>query len=218
MHGGRSERRGARALLRPRVFVSVGALAVLGGLLALGVHNGTCEQKLSSWVSLTTTGITDGALYAMIALGYTMVYGVLQLLNFAHSEVFMIGTFAGLYTVSKVFGITNANDPLGVGGVELVVVVAVAIVFAAVASGVTAIVMERVAYRPLRRAGASRLGYLITAIGVSLFLSNLFLLLDGGKHLGLPFTWPNIAGPSPVVFHSWRAMRPISGSPVIDGR
>jgi branched-chain amino acid transport system permease protein len=127
-----------------------------------------------------------------------MVYGVLQLINFAHSEVFMVGAFAGLYAMSKLFGINADSHPNGVGGVYLIVVLAAAIVIAAVASGATAVAMERVAYRPLRRHGASRLSYLITAIGVSLFLSNLFLLLDGKPHLGLPFNWPDIAGAGPV--------------------
>src|SRR5438093_7179770 len=136
----------------------------------------------------------------MIALGYTMVYGVLQLLNFAHSEIFMVGSFAGLYTFRSLFGITNTNHPNGVGGVYLVVVLAVGILLAALASGGTAVLMERVAYRPLRRHGASRLAYLITAIGVSLFLSNRFKLLDGRTNLGLPFKWPNIGGPAPVDF------------------
>jgi branched-chain amino acid transport system permease protein len=173
-------------------------LLVVG--LTVGIRSSVCATKLSAWVSFTVTGFRLGAIYAMIALGYTMVYGVLQLLNFAHSEVFMVGSFAGLYTFSKLFGITNANHPNGVGGIYLVVVVAVGLLFAAVASGITAITMERLAYRPLRRHGASRLAYLITAIGVSLFLSNLFLLLDGGKHLGLPFKWPAIGGASPVEF------------------
>src|SRR5690242_6896469 len=80
-------------------------LVVCGGALAIGIASGVCEQNLSTWVRLATTGITLGALYAMIALGYTMVYGVLQLLNFAHSELFMVGTFAGLYSITKLFAV-----------------------------------------------------------------------------------------------------------------
>src|SRR6266545_4038423 len=112
----------------------------------------------------------------------------------------MVGSFAGLYTLKSLFGITGQSHPLGVGGFELVAVLVVGLLLAALASGATAVAMERVAYRPLRRGGASRLGYLITAIGVSLFLSNLFLLLDGQKHLGLPFNWPAIAGRAPVTY------------------
>ena len=178
----------------------LGFLAVLAGLITLGVNSGRCPDHLSTWVRFAVTGLTLGSLYAMIALGYTMVYGVLQLLNFAHSEVFMVGTFAGLYSITKLFGLSEANHPAGLGGVYLIAVLGVAIVLAALASGATAVIMERLAYRPLRKRGASRLSYLITAIGVSLFLSNLFLLLDGKPHLGLPFNWPNIAGPAPVFY------------------
>ncbi len=188
-----------RAGLPPGV-VPIGLLVVFGGLLAAGVKSGVCDQHLSTWVRLSTTGLTLGAIYAMIALGYTMVYGVLQLLNFAHSEVFMIGSFAGLFALTKAFRVSDAKYPGGLGGIHLVYVLLGAIILAALASGITAVSMERVAYRPLRRAGASRLGYLITAIGISLTLSNLFLLLDGQKHLGIPVAWPAIAGRAPVVF------------------
>src|SRR6266540_1557060 len=184
-----------------RSFVGWGIFLALVGIgLWWGIASGHCEQHLSGWVRLSSTGLTLGAIYAMIALGYTMVYGVLQLLNFAHSEVFMVGTFAGLYTITKLFGVTGSKYPNGVGGVFLVAVLLGAILLAGLASGVTAVVMERLAYRPLRRGGASRLGYLITAIGVSLFLSNLFLLLDGQTHLGLPFKWPAIAGRAPLAY------------------
>src|SRR5436190_9047669 len=105
--------------------------------------------------NLAISGLANGLVYAMIALGYTLVYGVLQLINFAHSEVFMIGGFAGLYTFSSLFGITNHNHPHGIGGPYLVFVLAVGMLFAALASGLTAVAIERVAYRPLRRRGVS---------------------------------------------------------------
>ena len=180
----------------------VGGAAVVGAglLLALGIGTGLCQDKFATYIQLLTTGLTLGAIYAMIALGYTMVYGVLQLLNFAHSEVFMIGSFAGLYTITSLFGVTNETHPGGLGGAYLVIVLAVGLLLAGLASAGVAVAMERIAYRPLRRQGASRLGYLITAIGVSLFLSNLFLLLDGEHHLGLPFDWPNIAGRAPIFY------------------
>jgi branched-chain amino acid transport system permease protein len=180
----------------------------LGGLLSWGIKSGVCEQHLSTWVSLTVTGLRLGSIYAMIALGYTMVYGVLQLLNFAHSEIFMVGSFAGLYAISSLFGLDQTSHPNGVGGPELVLVLTGAILIGALASGGTAVLMERVAYRPLRRKGATRLSYLITAIGVSLFLSNLFQLLDGQKHLGLPFGWPRIAGAAPVGYPPVMGERP----------
>ena len=172
-------------------------LAGLAALLSIGINNNTCPSSGAIWLRYTIFGLRSGAIYAMIALGYTMVYGVLQLLNFAHSEVFMIGTFAGLYTIKGLFRV-GPNDHLGIG--FLIVVIAGAIVLGALASGITAVVMERVAYRPLRKRGVSRLAYLITAIGVSLTLSNLFLLLDGKKHLGLPVAWPAIGGPAGVTY------------------
>jgi branched-chain amino acid transport system permease protein len=194
-----------QGLLTRGVLTAGGGVVALAALLAVGIATGVCAQNLSTWVGLTITGLTLGFMYALIALGYTMVYGVLQLLNFAHSEVFMVGSFAGLYTLSKIFNLSSSGP--GKTGAAVFLVLAVGLVFAALGSGITAVAMERVAYRPLRRGGASRLGYLITAIGVSLFLSNLFLLLDGQKHLGLPWTWPNIAGRAPVGYPIWMARK-----------
>lgn len=128
-------------------------------------------------------GLTLGAIYALIALGYTLVYGVLRLINFAHSEIFMIGVFASLFAVHAL-GI-DVGDPAKTGFVlaaSLIVVMAVAML----ASGVTAVVMERVAYRPLRRRGAPRLAALITAVGISLFLQELFAIRYGREVLGFP--------------------------------
>jgi branched-chain amino acid transport system permease protein len=173
---------------------------IVGGGFVLGVATGVCDQHLSTYFRLAETGLVLGAFYAMIALGYTMVYGVLQLLNFAHSEVFMVGSFAGYYALTKLFSVTAAKHPEGLGGPYLWLVLVCGLVLAGLASGVTAVAMERIAYRPLRRGGASRLGYLITAIGVSLVLSNLFLLLDGHQHLKIPVNWPHIAGREPLSF------------------
>src|SRR5437763_9315271 len=129
--GPRTERR-----IAPSSLFGWGAFViVLGALVGLGLKTGACPSEAATWIQLAVTGLTLGSLYAMIALGYTMVYGVLQLLNFAHSEVFMVGTFAGLYTVTGLFGITDKNHPGGLGGIELIVVLLVAIALAAVASG-----------------------------------------------------------------------------------
>ncbi len=150
-----------------------------------------CPADPTTWIGLVITGLVLGSLYAMIALGYTMVYGVLQLLNFAHSEVFMVGSFGGLYALQWL-GVTGPRS-----GLSLAVTLVIAFIPAMLFAAITAVAMERIAYRPLRLRGASRLAYLIAAIGVSLFLSNLFLLLDGERHLGLPFDWPAIAGRAP---------------------
>ncbi|HEX4979626.1 MAG TPA: branched-chain amino acid ABC transporter permease [Acidimicrobiales bacterium] len=116
----------------------------------------------------TVDGLTVGAIYALVALGYTMVYGVLRLINFAHSEVFMIGTVGALL----------AADALGVdaprAGMSLVLTILACTLAAMLAGGTAAVVLERVAYRPLRRRGASRLAALISAIGASFFLQELF--------------------------------------------
>jgi len=131
----------------------------------------------------TVDGLTLGAVYALIALGYTLVYGVLRLINFAHSEIFMIGVFGSLFTMHAM-GITPA-DPTKTG-IALVVVLVVSIGAAMLASGAAAVIMERVAYRPLRRRNAPRLSALITAIGISLFLQELFAVLYGRNQLGFP--------------------------------
>ncbi|GAA2384983.1 branched-chain amino acid ABC transporter permease [Nonomuraea africana] len=119
----------------------------------------------------TIDGLAFGSIYALIALGYTMVYGVLRLINFAHSEVFMIGTF-GAMVVPFAFGI---NTPLT--GIALVGLIVAMIAAGALASAGTAAALERIAYRPLRKRGASRLAALISAIGASIFLQELFALL-----------------------------------------
>jgi branched-chain amino acid transport system permease protein len=111
------------------------------------------------------------------------VYGVLRLINFAHGEIFMIGIFASLFTMDGL-GLEFGDPPKS--GLALVGVLAVVMVAAMLASGAAAVVMERVAYRPLRRRGAPRLAALITAIGISLFLQELFALRYGRNILGFP--------------------------------
>jgi len=112
-------------------------------------------------------GVTWGSIYALIALGYTMVYGVLRLINFAHGEVYMIGAMSGFY-VARALGL--GSEP-SVGGLVLVLGASMVI------CGLLGATIERVAYRPLRSAG--RLAPLITAIGVSLFLQNAGQLVFG---------------------------------------
>jgi branched-chain amino acid transport system permease protein len=117
---------------------------------------------------LTVTGLAQGAIYALVALGYTMVYGVLKLINFAHSEVFLIGTFAIWY----VWGWTGLDQNAGAQPLAMVLVyLLLGLLAGAVGSGVTAVLLERVAYRPLRRRNAPSLVFLITAIGASIAIS-----------------------------------------------
>ncbi|MFL6139088.1 MAG: branched-chain amino acid ABC transporter permease [Frankiaceae bacterium] len=119
------------------------------------------------WAS-TIDGLTIGSIYALVALGYTLVYGVLQLINFAHSEIFMVGTWAALGMIG-LFGLTSPAT-----GLLLVVILVVAALVGALASSGTAIMIELIAYRPLRRRTTSRLAALITAIGASLVLQEIF--------------------------------------------
>ena len=135
---------------------------------------------LSQFWGSTIDGLTAGSIYALVALGYTLVYGVLRLINFAHSEIFMIGTFASLFTLHAI-GITAPVGLLAVIGVLLL-----CLVVAMVASGASAVVLEFVAYRPLRKRGSSKLAALISAIGASLFLQEAFALRYGRDLLPFP--------------------------------
>jgi branched-chain amino acid transport system permease protein len=134
----------------------------------------------SNFSQLTITGLALGSVYAMVALGYTMVYGVLQLINFAHSEVFMYGTFATLWTVYFLGGTANTS------GFALVRMFAVAMVVAMVVSALVALLLERVAYRPLIRRNSPQLMALISAIGASFVLAESMGLRDNlTKFVGL---------------------------------
>ncbi len=118
-------------------------------------------------------GITLGFVYAAIALGYTMVYGVLEFINFAHSEIFAIGAFVG---VEVLIAMNNAGVFTGISLWAAYGFLIIAILVGMVAAGGTAVLMEIVAYRPLR--GAPRLVPLISAIGVSFFLQDLIRLVE----------------------------------------
>ncbi len=123
------------------------------------------------FIQTLVNGLTTGCLYALIALGYTMVYGVLKLLNFAHGDVYAVGAYIG-YVVLQIFGGSTA---LAIPVPLLLVVMFVA---AAGGCGFLGVAMERFAYRPLRN--APRIAPLITALGLSFVLENTILLLFGG--------------------------------------
>jgi branched-chain amino acid transport system permease protein len=116
-------------------------------------------------------------------LGYTLVYGVLRLINFAHSEIFMIGIFSSLFAMHAL-GV-QPGDPAKTG-LALIAVLLFATLAGMLGSGVAAVAMERIAYRPLRRRNAPRLAALITAIGISLFLQELFAARYGRDVLAFP--------------------------------
>jgi branched-chain amino acid transport system permease protein len=131
---------------------------------------------------LTILGLAQGAIIALFALGYTLVYGVLRLINFAHSEVFLMGTYAA-YGVWVLFGLNvNSKAPSFFPMVGLMVA---AVVVAVVVSGITALALELAAYRPLRRRNAPPLTFLITAIGASLFLSESVAVVTHRKSTGI---------------------------------
>jgi branched-chain amino acid transport system permease protein len=132
-------------------------------------------------------GLTTGAIYSLIALGYTMVYGIIELINFAHGDIFMIGTFLSI-TAFEWFGISNATKPSQLSAFELVAVLLVAALFSMVGCALLGILIERVAYRPLRN--APRLAPLISAIGVSLILEDIGKLWRGIEQVPFPQIFP----------------------------
>jgi branched-chain amino acid transport system permease protein len=129
-------------------------------------------------------GLIIGSLYAMVALGYTMVYGILELINFAHGEIVMLGAMVAVTVLTLMTGL----------GVPVPFALLLALVAAVTVCVLTGILMERVAYRPLRN--APRLAPLITAIGVSIILQNLAMIIWGRQYLSFPpvldvqvYTW-----------------------------
>jgi branched-chain amino acid transport system permease protein len=118
-------------------------------------------------------GITTGALYSLVALGFSMVYGVLKLLNFAHGDLYMIGAYIGFFVIQW-FG--GASDV----GIPVPLLLLIMFVLAAGVAGGLGVAIERFAYRPLR--DAPRIAPLITAIGISFFLENAVLLLFGTQY------------------------------------
>ena len=139
----------------------------------------------------TLDGLTRGSIYALVALGYTMVYGVLRLINFAHSEVFMVGT----WTVLAVYTVMGVGETSGMGMV--IAGTLVAFIAATLASSSVALAVERIAYRPLRKKNAPPLIFLITAIGCSLVLVETFGFVLR-YFFGAPFGRAPVNVPSPI--------------------
>ena len=143
-----------------------------------GISDLIAEGDLSRLGNNLVAGLSNGAIWALIALGYTLVYGIIELINFAHGDVFMIGSFVafGLY------GTLGLTQSTGVAG--LAVGLFVVLILAMLVSSSLNVMIERVAYRPLR--GAPRLAPLITAVGVSFILQNVGILWLGGSQKGIP--------------------------------
>ena len=134
--------------------------------------------------SLTIAGIALGFIYVLVSLGYTMVYGVLRMINFANSEIFMWGTFGTIVTSRDIFGYTQTSAPAT--GPKLALVLLSQLLISMAVAGVTAIFVEYVAYRRLRAKGTNRLATLISAIGISIVLSELMRLLTDSRPVGSP--------------------------------
>ncbi len=143
-------------------------------------------MDFSYFIELFFSGLTRGSIYALIALGYTMVYGIIGLINFAHGEIYMIGAFTA-FIVATV---------LSIYGFPLLAIVVIAGVAAAVWSSAYGYTIEKIAYKPLRH--APRLSPLISAIGMSIFLQNYVLLAQTSDFLPFPALIPDFEFMEPV--------------------
>src|SRR4051812_8027163 len=129
-------------------------------------------------------GITNGCLIALVALGYTLVYGIIELINFAHGDVFMIGTMIALTVVTSLPVALGLGPAAGLATPAAILVMLLALLLSMVVCGLLNVFIERLAYRPLRH--APRLAPLISAIGVSFILINIGLHWKGASQLDFP--------------------------------
>lgn len=141
---------------------------------------------MTLFIQELVVGLATGAIYALIALGYTMVYGIIELINFAHGDIFMMGSLISI-AILGLFGVTSTSQPQGLALVGLMVVACLGSMLICAIMGVA---IERVAYRPLRN--APRLAPLISAIGVSLILEDVGKLWKGVDNVSFPQIFPQI--------------------------
>ena len=142
------------------------------------------EIALEYSIQQTINALSIGAIYALIALGYTMVYGIIELINFAHGDVFMVGAFLSLFVTVVIFGQTGAVTDIPF----LILILAATLLIVMPLTGVLNLTIERIFYRPFRH--ASRLAPLITAVGVSFILQNAALVIVGSGDRGAPQVFP----------------------------
>jgi len=154
-------------------------------LISINLEGGNAET-MTLFLQELVVGLATGAIYALIALGYTMVYGIIELINFAHGDIFMMGSLISI-AILGLFGITSTSQPTGLALVSLMVVACLGSMLICAVMGV---VIERVAYRPLR--SAPRLAPLISAIGVSLILQDVGKLWKGVTNVSFPQIFPQI--------------------------
>jgi branched-chain amino acid transport system permease protein len=156
-----------------------GLIAILLILpVVYGIQDLQDDGDLSRLATNIKDGLSNGAIWALIAVGYTLVYGIIELINFAHGDLFMLGSFVS-YALIGTVGLTTAT-----GGFGLVFGLLLILLIAMCACGALNTMIERVAYRPLRN--APKLAPLITAVGFSFILQNVGLLWLGGSHRGVP--------------------------------
>jgi branched-chain amino acid transport system permease protein len=157
-------------------WVLIGLLLIMP--VVFGIHDLATDGNLTRLATNIKDGLSNGAILALIAIGYTLVYGIIELINFAHGDVFMIGTFVSL-SLFGTLGLTTGD-----AAIVLFFGVLLTLALAMIACGTLNTMIERVAYRPLR--GAPKLAPLITAVGFSFILQNVGLLWIGGSHKSVP--------------------------------
>lgn len=143
-------------------------------------------MNITYFFELFLGGLTRGSIYALLALGYTMVYGIIKLINFAHGEIYMIGAFTALIVISV----------LTITGMHFYAIVAIAIFLAVIFSSGYGVTMEKIAYKPLRN--SPRLSALISAIGMSIFLQNYVRLVQTSDFLPFPSLIPDFKFMKPI--------------------
>jgi branched-chain amino acid transport system permease protein len=159
-------------------------LAVLVAFLVLVLAQRVFAQGGSFFLQILAFAIANGGIYALVALGYTMVYGIVELINFAHGDVFAFGTFFSL-SVLPILGLSEGQS-FGVGTALALLLISVVTMLAC---GVLNVAIERIAYRPLRN--APRLAPLITAVGMSFFLEGVLFLWKGPSNVHYPNILPS---------------------------
>jgi branched-chain amino acid transport system permease protein len=171
---------GARLPVRAIVLTILSIVLLI--LVVLGTYK-TLQAAVftgADWRDLVVLGIAQGSLYALIAMGYTLVYGILFMINFAHGEVFMAGAFTSFFVARTL----NESGFLDNNGLSTALSIVLLLAVSCGVSVIVAVLLERIAYRPLR--GAPRLVPLITAIGASLFLQYTFRGMYGSQVQGYP--------------------------------
>jgi branched-chain amino acid transport system permease protein len=177
----------AQVPYRARRPVSAYVTLVTGGLLlaalAFWLVKNIQVDGFAYFSNIAFIGLTNGAVYALVALGYTLVYGILELINFAHGDVFMLG---GMFSATMIISAFNLTAHSSTG--SLAVAILVSLLVAMLACGLVNATVERIAYRPLR--GAPRLAPLITAIGMSFILQDVAIGWKGPSYVAVPQVLP----------------------------